>query len=166
MGWVTLSLRKMALKQRISNLEYRLVQLSQEQQSLANSSSYAQRELGMIQNQKTSQLSLNRMNLLKQARNNYSANSSDDSTNSQQSYLNLQTALDEINLNYQFEQMNMESIFQAQQDSMLQEINNRQQQLELEQVQVQDQLAAARAEEEQLSEAVSQDIKNDAIKLV
>lgn len=165
MGWVTLSLRKMALKQRISNLEYRLVQLSQEQQSLANSSSYAQRELGMIQNQKTAQLSLNRMNLLKQARNTYSANSSDNSTTSQD-YLDLQTALDEINLNYQFEQMNMESIFQAQQDSMLQEINNRQQQLELEQEQVQTQLSAARAEEEQLSEAVSQDIKNSAIKLV
>lgn len=62
--------------------------------------------------------------------------------------------------------MNMESIFQAEQDSMLQEVNQKQQQLELEQEQVEQQLAAARAEEEQLGEAVSQDIKNDAIKLV
>lgn len=165
MGWVTLSLRKMALKQRISNLEYRLVQLSQEQQSLANSSSYAQRELSSIQNLKTAALSRNRANLLKQARNDYSANSSDSSTTSD-AYLNLQSALDDINLNYQFEQMNIESIFQAQQDTLLQEVNTKQQQLELEQEQVEQQLAAARAEEEQLGEAVSQDIKNDAIKLV
>ena len=60
----------------------------------------------------------------------------------------------------------MEAIFQTQQDSLLQEINTKQQQLELEQEQIQTQLSAARAEEEQLSEAVSQDIKNNAIKLV
>ena len=80
--------------------------------------------------------------------------------------MDLQSAMDQINLNYQFEQMNMESIFQTQQDSLLQEINTKQQQLELEQEQIQTQLSAARAEEEQLSEAVSQDIKNNAIKLV
>ena len=166
MGWVTLSLRKMALKQRISNLEYRLVQISQEQQSLANSSSYAQRELGMIQNQKNSQLSVDRLNLLKQARNNYQSSNGNNSTSSYDSQLNLQTALDEINLNYQFEQMNMESIFQAQQDALLQEVNTKQQQLELEQEQIQTQLSAARAEEEQMSEAMNQDIKNGASKLV
>ena len=60
----------------------------------------------------------------------------------------------------------MESVFQAQQDSMLQEINAKQQQLELEQEQIQTQLAAARAEEEQMSQAMDQDIKNGAIKLV
>lgn len=161
MGWVTLSLRKMALKQRISNLEYRLVQVSQEQQTLANQSAYAQRYLGMMQNQSTSQLNVDRLNYLKQARNQYSGSSSD-----YQKQLNLQSALDEINLNYSFEKMNMESVFQAQQDSMLQEINAKQQQLELEQEQLQTQLSAARAEEEQMSEAMSQDIKNGAIKLV
>lgn len=161
MGWVTLSLRKMTLKQRISNLEYRLVQISQEQQTLANQSSYAQRYLGMMQNQSTSQLNVDRLNYLKQARSNYSSGSSD-----YQGQLNLQSALDEINLNYSFEKMNMESVFQAQQDSMLQEINAKQQQLELEQEQLQTQLSAARAEEEQMSEAMNQDIKNGAIKLV
>ncbi|MCX4275223.1 MAG: hypothetical protein OSJ27_05530 [Candidatus Gastranaerophilales bacterium] len=161
MGWVTLSLRKMTLKQRISNLEYRLVQISQEQQTLANQSSYAQRYLGMMQNQSTSQLNVDRLNYLKQARSNFSGDSSD-----YQGQLNLQSALDEINLNYSFEKMNMESVFQAQQDSMLQEINTKQQQLELEQEQLQTQLSAARAEEEQMSQAMNQDIKNGAIKLV
>ena len=160
MGWVTLSLRKMTLKQRISNLEYRLIQISQEQQTLANQSSYAQRYLGMMQNQSLSQLNVDKLNYLKQARS-FSGNSSD-----YQSQLNLQSALDEINLNYSFEKMNMESVFQAQQDSMLQEINAKQQQLELEQEQIQTQLAAARAEEEQMSQAMDQDIKNGAIKLV
>lgn len=161
MGWVTLSLRKMALKQRISNLEYRLIQLSQEQQSLANSSSYAQRQMSMVQNQNSAQLSADRLNLIKNARAGFDG---DNYTYNDQ--LDLQTALDEINLNYEFEKMNMESIFQAQQDSMLQQINTQQQQIELEQEQIETQLAAARAEEEQLSEAVSQDIKNGAIKLV
>ena len=160
MGWVRLSLRKMTLKQRISNLEYRLIQISQEQQTLANQSSYAQRYLGMMQNQSLSQLNVDKLNYLKQARSS-SGNSSD-----YQSQLNLQSALDEINLNYSFEKMNMESVFQAQQDSMLQEINAKQQQLELEQEQIQTQLAAARAEEEQMSQAMDQDIKNGAIKLV
>ena len=105
MGWVTLSLRKMTLKQRISNLEYRLVQISQEQQTLANQSSYAQRYLGMMQNQSTSQLNVDRLNYLKQARSNFSGDSSD-----YQGQLNLQSALDEINLNYSFEKMNMESV--------------------------------------------------------
>jgi len=162
MGWVTLSLRKMALKQRVSNLEYRLVQLSQEQQSLANKSSYAQRYYGMMQNQQLSQLNVDRQNYLKNARSSYSSGDSTD----YQAQLDLQSALDEINLNYEFEKMNMESIFQAQQDSMLQEINTQQQQLELEQEQVETQLSAARAELESMSEAVSQDIKNGAIKLV
>ena len=161
MGWVTLSLRKMTLKQRISNLEYRLVQISQEQQTLANQSSYAQRYLGMMQNQSTSQLNVDRLNYLNQARGSFSSESSD-----YQGQLNLQSALDEINLNYSFEKMNMESVFQAQQDSMLQDINSKQQQLELEQEQLQTQLSAARAEEEQMSQAMDQDIKNGAIKLV
>ncbi len=160
MGWVTLSLRKMALKQRVSNLEYRLVQISQQQQTLANQSSYAQRYMGMMQNQSMMQLNVDRQNYLKDARNNFSNNGSD-----YQSQLDLQTALDDINLNYQFEQMNMESVFQAQEDSMLKEINSQQQQLELEQEQIQTQLAAAQAELESLDSAITNDIKNGAIKL-
>lgn len=160
MGWVTLSLRKMALKQRVSNLEYRLVQISQQQQTLANQSSYAQRYAGMMQNQSMMQLNVDRLNYLKQARESFSENGSD-----YQSQLNLQTTLNEIDLNYQFEQMNMESVFQAQEDSMLQEINAQQQRLELEQEQIQTQLAAAQAELESLDSAITSDIKNGAIKL-
>ncbi len=161
MGWVTLSLRKMALKQRVSNLEYRLVQISQQQQTLANQSSYAQRYMGAMQNQSMMQLNVDRLNYLKDARNNFSSGDVSD----YQSQLDLQTALDEINLNYQFEQMNMESVFQAQEDSMLKEVNAQQQQLELEQEQIQTQLAAAQAELESLDSAITNDIKNNAIKL-
>lgn len=160
MGWVTLSLRKMALKQRVSNLEYRLVQISQQQQTLANQSSYAQRYMGIMQNQSMMQLNVDRQNYLKDARNNFSNNGSD-----YQSQLDLQSALDDINLNYQFEQMNMESVFQAQEDSMLKEINSQQQQLELEQEQIQTQLQAAQAELESLDSAITSDIKSSAIKL-
>lgn len=160
MGWVTLSLRKMALKQRVSNLEYRLVQISQQQQTLANSSSYAQRYVGMMQNQSMMQLNVDRLNYLKQARESFAQDGS-----SYESQLNLQSTLDNINLGYQFTQMNMESVFQAQEDSMLQEINAQQQQLELEQEQIQTQLAAAQAELESLDSAISNDIKNGAIKL-
>ena len=71
----------------------------------------------------------------------FAANSVDSSD--YQSQLDLKSALDEINLNYQFQQMNLESVFQAQEDSMLQEVNRQQQQLELEQEQIQTQLAAA-----------------------
>lgn len=48
---------------------------------------------------------------------------------------------------------------------MLQEVNRQQQQLELEQEQIQTQLAAAQAELESLDSAISNDIKNGAIKL-
>ncbi len=161
MGWVTLSLRKMALKQRVSNLEYRLVQISQQQQTLANQSSYAQRYNGMMQNQQMMQLNVDRLNYLKDAR----ANAANSGSTDYQSQLDLQTALDEINLNYQFNQMNLESVFQAQEDSMLQEVNRQQQQLELEQEQIQTQLAAAQAELESFDSAISNDIKNGAIKL-
>ena len=47
MGWVTLSLRKMVLTQRVSALENRLLHLSQEEQSLANSSAYTERAIGL-----------------------------------------------------------------------------------------------------------------------
>ena len=59
----------------------------------------------------------------------------------------------------------MESVFQAQEDSMLKEVNAQQQQLELEQEQIQTQLAAAQAELESLDSAITNDIKNNAIKL-
>ena len=86
----------------------------------------------MMQNQQMMQLNVDRLNYLKDAR----ANAANSGSTDYQSQLDLQTALDEINLNYQFNQMNLESVFQAQEDSMLQEVNRQQQQLELEQEQI------------------------------
>ena len=51
MGWAALSLRKMTLKQRINNLEQRLVNISQELQSMYDSGSYAQQAMGVEQSQ-------------------------------------------------------------------------------------------------------------------
>ena len=51
MGWVTISLRKMALKQRVQMLQYRDLQISQERQSIANQSQYTQRYLNAMKNQ-------------------------------------------------------------------------------------------------------------------
>lgn len=160
MGWVTLSLRKMALKQRVSNLEYRLVQISQQQQTLDNTSSYSQRQMGMLQNQQMMLLNSDRLNYLKDVRGSFSSEGS-----TYEDQLELQQRLDEINFSYQFNQMNMESVFQAEEDALLKQVNIQQQQLELEQQQIQTQLAAAQAELESLDSAITNDIKNGAIKL-
>ena len=67
MGWVTISLRKMALKQRVSNLQYRLLQISQERQTIANQSQYTQRYLNAMKNQQYSSINTSYTEALKEA---------------------------------------------------------------------------------------------------
>ena len=69
MGWVTISLRKMALKQRTTNLQYRLLQISQERQSLANQSQYTQRYLNAMKNQQYSGITTSYMDAVQQLQN-------------------------------------------------------------------------------------------------
>lgn len=159
MAWVTISLRKMVLKQRISMLESRLITLSQQQQSLANSGAYAQQFLNAMKDDKYGQLQLQRQNAIQgmagQAPQDASAESNLQYTNS----------LNNVNLQSSFSQMQLDSIFQGYEDGLRSESDRKARALEAEQVQIETQLKAARAEEENLGKAMDQDIKNGAINL-
>ena len=160
MGWVTISLRKMALKQRVSNLQYRLIQISQERQSVANQSQYTQRFLNAMKNQQYADISDNYMSAVQLAQNG-AANL--DPTSGQWS--NYQTSLDQLALVQSRQQMAADSIFQGLEDSLMGDVNRRDQQLEAEQTQIETQLQAAQAELESLDQAMDDSIKSSAIKL-
>lgn len=160
MGWAALSLRKMTLKQRINNLEQRLVNISQELQSMYDSSSYAQQALGV---EKT--------NALASLQQTYSNNTSTlagtyqgaTDTNALNQY---NQALQQEQLSLMYNQMIQNSLFTAKETAMQDSINQAETQLQLEQEQVETQLEAARAEYESLDQACSQDIQSGAIKLI
>ncbi len=160
MGWVTISLRKMALKQRTSNLQYRLLQISQERQSLANQSQYTQRYLNAMKNQQYSGITTSYMDAVQQLQ-----NESADLDPTSKEWTAYQTALDQASLVQSRQQMAADSIFQGYEDALMGDVNRRDQQLEAEQTQVETQLQAAQAELEQLDQAMDDSIKNSAIKL-
>ena len=76
-----------------------------------------------------------------------------------------QNALDQLSLVQSRQQMAVDSIFQGYEDSLMADVNRRDQQLEAEQEQVQTQLQAAQAELENLDQAMEDSIKSSAIKL-
>ena len=76
-----------------------------------------------------------------------------------------QTALDQASLVQSRQQMAADSIFQGYEDSLMGDVNRRDQQLEAEQTQIETQLKAAQAELESLDQAMDDSIKNSAIKL-
>ena len=161
MGWVTLSLRKMVLTQRVSELENRLTKLSQEQQTLANSSSYQERALG-----------LRRQYAYKNLMSNYSDGLNNiqwgiaGGNGNMSEMMQYQVQLQQSQLDYMYNKMMIDSVFTAQEQALQDQVNDKQTYLELEQEQVETQLEAARAELEQLDEAVSQDIERSTISLV
>ena len=162
MGWVTLSLRKMVLTQRVSQLENRLLHLSQEQQTLANSSAYTERAIGLEKQDAYSSLM-----------NNYSGNLTNISdfvstgdTSDPATLIQYQVQLQQSQLDYMYNKMVIDSVFTQKEQSLQDQVNNKQTYLELEQEQVETQLEAARAELEQLDEACSQDIQSSTISLV
>ncbi len=160
MGWAGLSLRKMILKQRINNLEQRLVNISQEIQTQYDSSSYAQQALGVEKNQALANLQTTFSNNSSVLADSY-GNATDASALAE---YNNQIQQQQLSLMYN--QMLQNSIFSSKEQSMQDTINAAESQLELEQEQVETQLEAARAEYDSLDQAVSQDVKNGAISLV
>ena len=160
MGWVTISLRKMALKQRESNLQYRLMQISQERQSLANQAQYTQRYINAMKNQQYSGITNSYMDAVQQLQ-----NESADLEPTSKEWTAYQTALDQFSLIQSRQQMAADSIFQGYEDSLMGDVNRRDQQLEAEQTQIETQLKAAQAELESLDQAMDDSIKNSAIKL-
>lgn len=156
MSWVTISLRKMQLKQRISNLELRLMKLSQREQSLADNASYAQRTLGMQQNLYTSLYNMGGAAMMGGITNQIGT----------QNQADLYIALNNFQQSQMMGSMIMNSIFQSYKQAMDEQINQVAQQIELEKQQLETQLKAARAEEESISKAMDDDIKKSAVQLV
>ncbi len=161
MGWVTLSLRKMVMTQKVSALEHRLTKLSQEQQSLANSSAYEERIIG-----------INKEEAYNSLMNDYSDNISNiaqgfnNGDADVQDLYEYQVQLQQSNLDYIYNKMMIDSIFTQEEKILQDKVNQKQTYLSLEQEQMETQLEAARAELQQLDQAVSQDIKQSTISLV
>ncbi len=162
MGWVTLSLRKMVLTQRVSQLENRLLTLSQEEQTLANSSAYQERAIGLEKQEAYSNLASNYSTSLTDVSDILSSGTTTDVS----ALAQYQTQLQEQQLSYMYEKMVIDSVFTQEEQALQDQVNNKQTYLELEQEQVETQLEAARAELEQLDEACSQDIESSTISLV
>lgn len=161
MGWITLSLRKQVLTQRVSKLEHRLLKLSQEEQSLSNSSSYSERIIGLEKQEQYSSIMNDYSSNLTNIGTAYSAASGNDIS----SLANYNVQLQESQLTYMYNKMLVDSIFTQKEQALQDEVNNKQTYLDLEKEQVETQLEAARAELEQLDEAISQDIKTSTISL-
>lgn len=160
MGWVTISLRKMALKQRKSQLQYRLIQISQERQTIANQSQYTQRFINAQKNQQYNDITASYIDKVTELQN--GASDIDPTSKAWNTY---QTALDQAALIQSRQQMSLDSIFQGYEDALMGDVNRRDQQLEAEQTQIETQLQAASAELETLDQAMESSIKDSAIKL-
>ncbi len=163
MGWAALSLRKMTLKQRINGLEQRLVNISQELQTMYDSSSYSQQALGVEKNQAQLALQSTYSNNLNTLQGTYGNGGTSTSTDDLAKY---NAAMQQEQLSYMYNQMIQNSMFSAKEQAMQESINQQETALELEQEQIETQLEAARAEYQSLDQAVSQDIQGGAIKLV
>lgn len=162
MGWITLSLRKLVITQRVSELEHRLTKLSQEQQTLSNSSSYSERAIGVEKSEAYKSIIANYSNSINSISQNFRNGPVSDIGIAGQYYTDIQSA----GLEYLYNKMNTDSIFTAKEQALQDEVNRKQTHLELEQEQIETQLEAARAEKEKLDEAISQDIKSSTISLV
>ena len=152
MGWAALSLRKMTLKQRIN--------ISQELQSMYDSSSYAQQALGVEKTNALSNLQQIYSNNTSSIAGAYQGSTDTDSLNQ------YNQALQQEQLSLMYNQMIQNSLFTAKESAMQDSINQAETQLQLEQEQIETQLEAARAEYDSLDQACSQDIQSGAIKLI
>jgi len=155
MSWVTLSLRKMTLKQRSSNLEFRLTQLSQQKQTIANQAAYAQRTINSQKNLYTSIYNMVGMASLQGA-----------IAASQGDQANMMFGMYQHQQGMMMGSMIMNSVFDSYKNAMDEQIRQMAAQIDEEITQVEAQLKAAKAEEESISKAMDDDIKKSAIQLV
>lgn len=157
MGWAALSCRKMALKQRINALEQRLVNISQEEQSMYDAASYSQSVLNFQKTQSMNSIYSQYSNSMSQGTVGENASTQD--------LMDYNLKMQEAQMNQQFSMMNANSLFSAKEQGMQEAINNAETALETEKEQLETQLEAARAEYKSLDEAISNDIQDGAIKL-
>ena len=170
MAWVTIGLRKHALKARINSLEYRLMKLSQDKQSQHNAAAMTQSQLSMRKNDEYLRLQNNHSNYM-QGVTNQMQQAQDQANKAGQpldgaSMQQMQNKIAMGNQNFQMSQMMTDSLFQAQEDGLMQENNRKETAIDLEIERLEVQLKAARAEEEQLGKALDEDIKKTAINLM
>ncbi|MDO5436589.1 MAG: hypothetical protein Q4F80_00115 [bacterium] len=150
------------MTQRVSQLEHRLTKLSQEQQTLANSSAYTERAIGLEKTEAYKTLTTN----YSQGLNDVASAFNQGSNAGIQELAQYQVQLQQSQLDYMYNKMMIDSVFTAKEQALQDQVNQKQTYLELEQEQVETQLEAARAELEQLDEAVTQDIQSSTISLV
>ena len=153
MGWAALSLRKMTLKQRINNLEQRLVNISQELQSMYDSSSYAQQALGVEKSNALASLQQTYSNNTSTIAGTYQGATDTDALNQ------YNQALQQEQLSLMYNQMIQNSLFTAKESAMQDSINQAETQLQLEQEQVETQLEVVREEKEQWKEVIDDTIE-------
>ncbi len=160
MGWVTLSLRKMALKQRVSMLQYRLVTISQQKQTAANQSQYQQRAFNIEKNQGIRGIDQSYYSTV-QGLNQDNAETSTTDTAAWNTY---QNSLDAASMNQAMQRSVFDSEYEAKESILMDEINRKEQQLDAEQIQIETQIKAAEAELKSLDEAIDESIDSSAPK--
>lgn len=165
MAWVTISLRKLTLNARVNSLEYRLMKLSQDKQSQQSSAAYAQSQLNMQKN--NAYMSVQNINSanVKNITDAMMAAQKNGQTD-QATMQDFNNRIADSNSGMQMSKMMQDSLFQAQEDGMLQENNRKEAAIDQEIQMIETQLKAARAEEESLGKALDEDIKSSAIKLM
>ena len=152
MAWVTISLRKMALRARQNNLNARLMELSQQQQSMQMAAGYALSAMNAQKDQ-----------ALMEAQDRYYAGIE----GLQYGDSNSQTmaALRRSELDYQREQLVINSVFTAAEEGQRNMTKVRESAISMEIEILNTQLMAVNAEYEALEKGLESDIKKDTIKL-
>ena len=154
MAWVTTSLRNMQLKTRISNIQLRLMQLSQREQTLINNAQYAQRAMSAKHD-----LVTNIYNMGAAANMNMAIQSAGGSQEA------LMANITNANQAQMMGSMINESIYNTYKSAMDQQIKQVAATIQLEKDQLESQLKSAQAEQASISQSMDQEIKNSAIKL-
>lgn len=160
MAWVTFSIRKLTLKSRVNQLNYRMMQISQQLQAQQRQGAY---KVEMLQTNKNavlenldSQYNAQIQNLSNQAQN---AKKDKDKTNINNQITELQQA-------QSAEKEYWTSLFERQEKQLTEENQRKETALEMQQEQIQTQAEAAKAEYDSVKEACSSHIKDEAPKFV
>ncbi len=158
MAWVTISLRKQALKGRMNYISNRLMDLSQERESMQMSAGYAQSTMSAEKSLRLMQLGEAYANGLDEANKNGSLFSGNSNSQAFSNYMAFVQ-------NYQQAEMDINSRFQMAEESQRKLISARETAISSEQEVLQSQLAAVSAEYDALEKGLESDIKRDTIKL-
>ncbi len=158
MSWVTVSLRKMTLKNRINTLESDLIRISQRLQSIANNESYNQQADQLNHNYNVAALNAAYSDQMSQIDTNANGDT--------KKQLEAQKAIAVATNTYNNQMQIQDSIFEAQNTTRQNLADAQTQALEAQQEQIESQLKSARAEYESLGDALKNDIEKGVIKLV